>query len=336
MFVFFAALLALGHAAPSGLSSFSCAISTVTLKAGGAAFKVCDYQVQNGNAAITLQWYTGTFGPSGEGCESVLISFYLDGESTPSLQYYPYQMAGFPSFESFNATPSRNTWSAALFGRYSASSWNSNIAIPFLKSLSITLQYMPAVGGATVYYQAHGVDGGAMPSFAGATLPPTARLLIQVNRLSLPALAYLPVVNVPSGSGLILGLAIAFVAPNLNTLEGCFHFYPTLTTPYPGQLHSTGTEDEFMSSYYFDLGVFQGRSAGIFYKTDVVGKGSASMYRTYESDPMIFSNGGRFVWRNGDTADATTGIKCMIEQGGVVAGNPGTADVQTLSYVYVW
>jgi hypothetical protein len=29
---------------------------------------------------------------------------------------------------------------------------------------------------------------------------------------------------------------------------------------------------------------------------------------------MIFNNGGAFTWRNGDTADATTGVKCMIEQ----------------------
>ena len=33
---------------------------------------------------------------------------------------------------------------------------------------------------------------------------------------------------------------------------------------------------------------------------------------------MIFTDGGAFTWRNGDTADAATGVKCMIEQ--VAAG----------------
>ena len=81
----------------------------------------------------------------------------------------------------------------------------------------------------------------------------------------------------------------------------------------------------------FDLGVFQARSAGIFYKQG----GSTCMYRTYQDDPMVLNDGGSFVWRNGDTAD-DSGVKCMVETGGHIAGNPGTANVQTLSWTYVW
>jgi hypothetical protein len=33
-----------------------------------------------------------------------------------------------------------------------------------------------------------------------------------------------------------------------------------------------------------------------------------------QDQPMIFTDGGAFTWRNGDTADAATGVKCMIEQ----------------------
>jgi hypothetical protein len=336
-------LLACGLAAAATAAavptSFSCAVSTVTLRAGDAPLEVCVVNSTTGSAAVTLQWYTATSikSPDGLGGEAVQVSLYLDGETTPSLQYYPYEVAGFPSLEAHVATPAANTWSAALFGRYSASSWNSNIQVPFSRSLRITLQYTPSSGGATIYYQAHGLDG-VQSALGLVPLPPSARLVLQRNRLSLPALAYLPVVSFPAGtSGVIAGIAIAFVAPNLNTLEGCFHFYQTAATPYPGQLHSTGTEDEFISSYYFDLGVFQGRSAGIFYKDDGGGgkNASTSMYRTYENDPMIFSDGGSFVWRNGDTVDAN-GVKCMLETGGSTAGSPGTADVQTLSYTYVW
>ena len=51
-------------------------------------------------------------------------------------------------------------------------------------------------------------------------------------------------------------------------------------------LRSTGTEDEFLSSYYFDLGPFFGLSAGLFYAesgdgVDPLGAQSA-MYRTYQ------------------------------------------------------
>ena len=83
-----------------------------------------------------------------------------------------------------------------------------------------------------------------------------ARPTVQRNALVLPPLAYLNVSQFQSGrEGLVAALALAFVAPNLNTLEGCFHTYPTADTLYPGQLHTTGTEDEFLSSYYFDLGL---------------------------------------------------------------------------------
>ena len=72
--------------------------------------------------------------------------------------------------------------------------------------------------------------------------------------------------------------------------------YSTADTPYPGQLHSTGTEDEFLSSYYFDLGPFESRTAGLLYKSvpsysaDPV---AIAMWRTYQvgccprSPPLI-------------------------------------------------
>lgn len=326
-------------------TSFSCAISTLTLHASQAPYSVCTIQTQPGSigAYISLQWMTGTFSKGNIGVESVLVSLYIDGETNASLSYYPYTLAGFPSYEAFASagTPplSKNTWQAALFSRGSASSWTNNMQIPFQKSLQITLQLMTPNGTATVYYQAHGLDG-ISPTFAGVTLPPTARMVMQTWSGILPALSYLPVVNFAAGTkGMIVGIAIAFVAPNLNTLEGCFHLYKTASTPYPGELHSTGTEDEFLSSYYFDLGVYQGKSSGIFYKNwggTPTTNASISMYRTYQDDPMIFNDGGKFVWRNGDTADAVTGIKCMIETGGVVAGSPGPAETQTLSWSYVW
>jgi hypothetical protein len=63
------------------------------------------------------------------------------------------------------------------------------------------------------------------------------------------------------------------------------HRYSTSATPYPGQLHSTGTEDEFLSSYYFDLGPFESKTAGLLYKSvpsysaDPV---AIAMWRTYQ------------------------------------------------------
>ena len=218
---------------------------------------MCNLQTpQSTTGYISLQWITGTFGALGEGMEATLISIYLDGETTPSVTYYPYELTGIPSLTAWNFTKAgeQPPWGSPIFARNSASSFTNTLPIPFLSSCRITLSY-EGKSSATLYYQAHGqyLDSSAGNNFipfGNTRLPVNARLVIQRNDLLLPRLAYLPIVNFTSGKGLVAAMAISFTAPNLNTLEGCFHFYESAATPYPGQLHSTGTEDEFISSYY--------------------------------------------------------------------------------------
>jgi hypothetical protein len=81
---------------------------------------------------------------------------------------------------------------------------------------------------------------------------------------------------------------------------------------------------------------FYGKSAGLFYKVLSGTSASLAMYRTYQDAPMIFSDGGSFVWRNGDTSDPATGIKCMMQTGGNKAGNPGIAAVDWMSWYYTY
>jgi hypothetical protein len=246
MRAFILALLS-SAASAAAPTSFSCAISTITLKAGEPEYDVCTYSLQNSVGFVSFQWFTGTFGKLGEGSDSVLIRMYIDGEASASVSLFPYELAGTPSVAAYNTSVPPRTWSAELWGRNSATSWINSFPVPFASSIRITLQFTGASGAATTYYQAHGLDGVA-PTFGRVPLPAGARLVLQRNDLVLDRLAYLNVSSFAAGGGLVAAISIAFVAPNLNTLEGCFHFYPTASTPYPGQLHSTGTEDEFISS----------------------------------------------------------------------------------------
>ena len=61
---------------------------------------------------------------------------------------------------------------------------------------------------------------------------------------------------------------------------------------------------------------------------------AVSMWRSYWDDPMLLTDGGSFVWRNGDTSDPATGIKCSVQTGGNPAGDPQAANVQTISFSY--
>jgi hypothetical protein len=240
---------------------------------------------------------------------------YVDGDAEASVSYYPYELAGMPSPDAYNHSLKYlpTLWSAELWGRNSASSWVNSFPIPFSKQLRITLQFTAPSGHATIYYQGHGLLN-VLPMFGRLPIPPNARLVIQRNRLVLPRLHYLNVSDFKVGSGIVAAIAIAFTAPNQNTLEGCFHWcvrrtqsavrrrnlrfttepshvvtaalrYSTSNSPYPGQLHSTGTEDEFLSSYYFDLGPFESKTAGLLYKSVPSYSGdpvATAMWRTYQ------------------------------------------------------
>jgi hypothetical protein len=161
------------------------------------------------------------------------------------VSYYPYELAGMPSPDAYNHSLKYahcrpplymcnilrrylpTLWSAELWGRNSASSWVNSLPVPFSTQLRITLQFTAPSGHATIYYQGHGllqVPSSNYNLFNKLPLPSSARLVIQRNRLLLPRLQYLNISNFKTGSGVVAAIAIAFTAPNQNTLEGCFHW----------------------------------------------------------------------------------------------------------------
>lgn len=75
-------------------SSFSCAVSTVTLVAGQPALTVCDHTAAAGSGGgfASQHWMTGTDVDSPNGVDDVLIEVFIDGEATPSLSFYPFQV----------------------------------------------------------------------------------------------------------------------------------------------------------------------------------------------------------------------------------------------------
>ena len=56
-------------------------------------------------------------------------------------------------------------------------------------------------------------------------------------------LGRVPVVDMPTGNGLIYQTALAVQSANKHFLEGCYHLYTPHDEPFPGTVLSTGTED---------------------------------------------------------------------------------------------
>jgi len=122
----------------------------------------------------------------------------------------------------------------------------------------------------------------------------------------------------------------------LNFLEGCYHAYSPYNEKFPGKLLSTGTEDYFDSAWYFDGGEFRLENAGFTHLKQNGDSVEWSAYRFHEQDPLPFSNGFRLIWRNGDTVNPLTGLKCFVETGGAPAGSPTVSEVTLYAWVYVW
>lgn len=166
-------------------------------------------------------------------------------------------------------------WETTYFGHGAATTgWHNFIPIPFGKNIVVTYR---ADVQTTVWITVKGnerptVGGSGGLVFGSLTLPPTARLQLQtINSVNYPALAFVDLAVIPEtvdGNAFIFMTTLAIESDNENVLEGCFRVFnaadrTSSAGQWPGVLIATGTEDYFLSSYYFDAGTFRGENSGL-------------------------------------------------------------------------
>ena len=207
--------------------SFGGARSQIVLKTS-TEFELLNHTVSPTaqGASINFWWITGTpweggpshGGSSGQaaGVDYAIWRFYLDGETTPSIELQTSQGAFVG-----NADPSA-PWDNEWFGKNSRfGGWHSNVPIPFKKSARVTLQYpqwwhegdngsCEASSGykSCVYAMVRGVED--LPVQIGEhVLPSDARLVASVRNSTLKALDFHELISVPAGTaGMMLGTMI--------------------------------------------------------------------------------------------------------------------------------
>jgi len=306
-------------------------------------FELLNYTVSNQAkyGAITFFWITG--GPIGAGAacgvDLVLWRFYVDGETTPSvgpLQTSQYALVG----ENDPSAP----WDNEYFGKNAKyGGWHANLLIPFSKSIRVTLQLPVVLPTKDAYVMVRGVEN--IPLRIGSLdLPPEARLqTILKMSVNLPVLSFHRLVDLDNGQGFLFGTMIDLNMDDsgtLNSLEGCWHAYfpGTVYNEFPGLLLGTGSEDYPESAYYFNAGPYRGPTSGltVYDPAEVEGGISKiSFYKLHYRDPILFTNGFQFDWRNGDVTDPKSGEKCIAMAGNTI-GRPGISNVTTVTYVYTW
>ena len=280
------------------------------------------------SAALTYLWATGD--PSVATCT---FRLYVDGSAAP-LVFEIAKAAGVGILPSGDVAPWHSDW----FGSLGRDSWFLTIRVPFERSLVVTFQQAAGAPDATFFAQARIVEGLILDGIiAGAVLPPSARLQVQVREGDVYApLDYMTLADVPAGtSGALLGTSLWWASESANTIEGCVRAYTPRAAPYnASMLMSTGWEDYYASSWGMIAGPFTGPWSGTTFWSSP-GNLAVSAYRLHTADPLFFSDGLRLVLRNGETRDAA-GIKCRQETGGAPVGTPGQTNLSVIAWVYVW
>jgi hypothetical protein len=142
-------------------------------------------------------------------------------------------------------------------------------------------------------------------------------------------------IDLPSPTtGLLFSHTLSVQSTSINFLEGCYHAYTSFTQSFPGLTLSTGTEDDFNSAFTFNSGLFHNDNTGLTHLTTNP-LTQLSAYRNHHNDPVLFSDGLRMEWRNGDVSDGE-GHKCTLESGGKVVGSPADSVVNAYTWAYVW
>ena len=297
--------------------------SGVTLP--GNETSIFEHNVAPNNIGVMSHfWATCT-----EDCiQSTRVRYYVDGETTASIDYNPLRASGV-GFNDSSIAP----WGTKWVGSGSRRAYFHNFKIPFTKSIRITIQSDTLRNQNTFFIIVRGVLDAPI-TVSGVAIPSNAKLLLQKFEGTVKPLEWVNVTSVPTGSGIHFASSLIVKSGNMNFLEGCYHSYTPFNEAFPGTLLSTGTEDYFDSAWYFDAGEFQMPVSGLTHLNKTAGV-TWSAYRFHEMDPLPFEDGLRVVWRNGDVVDKVTHAKCYSQTGNVV-GSPTSSEIVSYSWVYVW
>lgn len=260
-----------------------------------------------GRGFLTHMWFGGDFRNYG----LTRIRVYVDGERQASIDMELMMGHGI-GFQD-EAAP----WGIERIGKTGQPSGIYNTyRIPFGTGVRVTAQRsQEEAGNPPFWWIIRGVENVPL-EIGGLRLPDTARLKLHklVNRAAKPLEEF--TMCETKGSGVLYMVAIAAKSSNFCFMESCVRAY-TGGAKSP-MLLSSGLEDYFLGTYYFNKGRYYTPVAGV---THLVRDSEFSGYRFHEADPVFFDDGLRLTLRAGE------------ESHGVVYG---CAPRETLYTTYVW
>ncbi len=269
-----------------------------------------------GKGCLSHFWFGGNF----EGVENTRIRYYVDGEKEPSIDMDLYLGHGIGFND--NTAP----WATKHIGKIGKRNGiYNNYRIPFGTSIRVTAQRSPeAAENPQIWWIIRGMENGRV-NLGGVELPENARL--KLHRLENHDAKPLEEFDLSksTGRGALYQVTIAGDSENLRYLEACMRAYMG-KDPKPLML-SSGLEDYFLGTYYFDTGKFHADIAGLTHIDRKEGRFSA--YRFHDEDPIFFQDGLRLTCRCGEHEHGDT-------DSDVPYLNPSPTRFTAYTWVYEW
>lgn len=277
------------------------------------------------NAEAQLAWQEGTgyldhmwFGGDFKNFKTLKLRVYVDGESVPSVDMELGLGVGV-GFQDPTA-PWGNDF-AGVTG--SPSGIYCNYRIPYSKNVRVTAKLPEGVARDTVFWWIiRGLQNYPL-GVCGFHLPPEARLrLHKLENFHAQPLEEFDLACV-QGKGLVFQVTMAAKSGSFEFMEGQMRAY--FGGAAKPQYLSSGLEDYFMGTYYFNRGLYHLPQAGLTHKDE--SDHSFSAYRYHDQDPIVFTNGIRLCCRCGERRDNKTFGP---------TGNPLPTNYTTYTWTYEW
>ncbi|MDR0844739.1 MAG: DUF2961 domain-containing protein [Tannerella sp.] len=247
-----------------------------------------------GKGVMTHAWFGGSF-PS---YEQTRIKYYVDGETTPSIDMELFMGHGI-GFNDSNAP-----WMVSKMGKTGSPSGIYNtFRIPFGKEIKVTAQLASgAPDNPDFWFILRGTEN--LPvTLGGVQLPDKARLkLYKIENKEFDPLVEFDMCNVTGKGAMFLvtleakGLRQSNHVSDISYLESCIRAY--INGNNQPLLLSSGLEDYFLGTFYFNKGGYYGEIAGVTHLDKKAAEFSG--YRFHDEDPVFFQNGLRLTNRVGE------------------------------------
>jgi len=279
----------------AGLKTFGTMGKEQRILVGGVEAELFQH---TGKGCLTHMWFGGGW----KDCGKTRLRIYVDGETNASIDMELYLGHGIGFDDEFAP------WGTARIGKLgTGTSVYDTYRIPFGKRIRVTAQLAPGVNENPQFWWIIRGTENLPVDLGGVRLPATARLkLHKLENHTAQPLEEFALCDV-EGDGALYQVTIA--AKGLRKLpdekdrwqdwsymESCMRAY--IGGAKEPLMLSSGLEDYFLGTYYFNRGRYATPVAGLTHFDPA--KNEFSAYRFHEDDPVFFHNGLRLTCRCGE------------------------------------